>query len=255
MKYLHYILALTLIACIIGILSSFLSAPTSKPDPEALTINNHIISALELEARQQKYTYAFTEHSGDQEFIEDLITKELLIQEAQKQKIDHEDAFQVAIRSYYEQSLVKTLIDRKYESFSSGINEQTLSSYIDTHSGLYEIELSTYPNLQSTTDNQPTAQTIISSDYFNLTEDVRDVVSSLAVDELSEPLAVDSHYERIRLVSQTPSIMTNDVKNSKVVKALYEEDYLRQEMSRWLQSLRNSAEIDFPAQYPQAENQ
>jgi hypothetical protein len=255
MKYLHYILTLTLIAGLIGILSSFLSSSNPKPDPDALTINSHIISAAELETRQQKYTYAFTEHSGDQDFIEDLITKELLIQEAQKQKIDREDAFQSAISSYYEQSLVKTLIDRQYESLSSGVDEQTLAAYISAHSGLYELEIMTYPDLQSAARNEPTAQENLRDDYFNLTEDVRDIIADLAMGEMSAPLAVDSHFERIRLTGISPSIMTEDIKSSKVVIALYEEDYLRQEMKKWLQSLRSAADIDFPSEYNQAENQ
>ena len=55
------------------------------------------------------------------EFLEGLIRKELLIQEAKKMKLDREEKFVQAIERYWELTLIRDLIDLKGEEFSQKV--------------------------------------------------------------------------------------------------------------------------------------
>lgn len=55
------------------------------------------------------------------EFLEELIKKELLIQEAKKLKLDREDKFIRAIERYWEATLIKDLMELKGEEISKRI--------------------------------------------------------------------------------------------------------------------------------------
>jgi hypothetical protein len=56
-----------------------------------------------------------------QQFLEGLIRKELLIQEAKKRKLDRKEKFVRAIERYWESTLIRDLMDLKYEE----INKRT----------------------------------------------------------------------------------------------------------------------------------
>ena len=55
---------------------------------------------------------------GRQEYIDSLVDKELLLQEAQHQGLDREKDFMKSIESYWEQTLLKLLLERKSKEIS-----------------------------------------------------------------------------------------------------------------------------------------
>lgn len=55
---------------------------------------------------------------ANNEALEGLITKKVLLQEAQKQNFDKDKAFMREIERYWEQALIKLLINKKIEEFS-----------------------------------------------------------------------------------------------------------------------------------------
>ena len=55
------------------------------------------------------------------ELLEDVITRKILLQEAQKENFDKEKKFMREIEGYWEQALLKLLIHKKTEEFSEGI--------------------------------------------------------------------------------------------------------------------------------------
>ena len=56
------------------------------------------------------------------EILEQLITRNILIQEAQKENFDKDRAFLKEIESYWEQALLKLLIRKKTAEFSATFN-------------------------------------------------------------------------------------------------------------------------------------
>ena len=69
------------------------------------------------------------------EFMEELIRKELLLQEAKKMKLDRREKFMQAIERYWESTLIRDLIDVKSSEISKKvyITEKEIHDYYDQH--------------------------------------------------------------------------------------------------------------------------
>ncbi|MEA3544506.1 MAG: hypothetical protein U9R69_04715 [Thermodesulfobacteriota bacterium] len=245
MKYLHYILTLTLAICLLGIWGTSFEPSDDRDDPTALIINGHSITADEIQVRLANSSYYVKEQ---QEFMEDLITKVLLIQESQRQEIDKEESFKLAIKDYYEQSLIKILIDRQYNKMSNQFTENDITVFKENYIGEYHLILKNYPTLSAALKLQLAEEKDITSNYFNLPEGIRDLIVRLTVGETSEPVAADSAYIRIQLITKNtttaPSITTHVTEES--INQRCEEELLRQAMNKWLLELRTSAQIILP---------
>ncbi|MCK5707908.1 MAG: peptidyl-prolyl cis-trans isomerase [Candidatus Aureabacteria bacterium] len=60
-------------------------------------------------------------YSAKQAFLDELITKKVLLQEAQKNNFDKEKVFMKEIERYWEQALLKVLLKRKFEELSNAV--------------------------------------------------------------------------------------------------------------------------------------
>lgn len=101
-------------------------APDSNGSDQTLaTINDYRLSlaaferelASELELEKD---YKLT-NDAKREFLETLISKELLIQEAVRLKLDREDAFIKSIEQYWESTLIRDLVSLKSREISATI--------------------------------------------------------------------------------------------------------------------------------------
>jgi len=111
MKYIYYIVIILLvISVIIGYELIGNRNITGEP---AIVINDRTITSTEFE---RLYSQRQPHGQSKTDFINSLITKELLIQESREIGIDKDESFRKSIQNYYEQSLIKLLIDRKISS-------------------------------------------------------------------------------------------------------------------------------------------
>jgi len=78
MRYIYYIIGIILVAGIAVVATGHLLKPATNDDA-ALTVNGRTISIEEIDSRQQYASYPYRSLN---DFIDDLITRELLIQEA-----------------------------------------------------------------------------------------------------------------------------------------------------------------------------
>ena len=110
----------------IALLASCSPAPEGGGDERPLaTINDYRLS---LEAFQRQLA-AEVELEPDfkltraarRDFLESLIRKELLIQEAVRRKLDRREAFTAAIEKYWESTLIRDLIDLKSQELDQTI--------------------------------------------------------------------------------------------------------------------------------------
>ena len=126
MKYLYYILAIVVAATL---LSLFFLWPDQKILEKDIlfTINKQHYTREMVASQYSKFGY----HSGDtSEILDTAISRELLIQEAQKQAIDKEPGFKAALKDYYENGLIKILLDRKNDSMQIEITDGEIDQYI-----------------------------------------------------------------------------------------------------------------------------
>lgn len=115
-----------ILAISFSVLQACSPASESTGDEKILaTINDYHLSldafsrqlASELELEKN---YKLTE-DAKREFLETLIDKELLIQEAVRMKLDRRDAFTKAIEKYWESTLIRDLITLKSQEISETI--------------------------------------------------------------------------------------------------------------------------------------
>ena len=95
----------------------------SKP---FLSINDRIISEDEF----KKMLHAKTSHVMSREqFIESVIDRQILIQEAIKMDMNKKESFRRSVENFYEQSLIKILLDRKWDSLVVDVTNDEIAKY------------------------------------------------------------------------------------------------------------------------------
>ena len=111
---------------VITVMHACSPSPENVGDGKTLaTINDYRLSwnafqrqlASELELEKD---YKLTE-DAKKEFLETLIRKELLIQEAMRLKLDRKEAFKKSIEKYWESTLIRDLVDLKSLEISETI--------------------------------------------------------------------------------------------------------------------------------------
>lgn len=123
MRYIYYIIGIIILLTIgLAVRLNGFRVEVSEP---ALIINDRIISKTELDEFAKVGSY----HSQGQGFLDTIITRELLIQEAIRQGIHKEESFRASVEAYYEQSLVKAVVDRKLQSFSPEATDEMVGRY------------------------------------------------------------------------------------------------------------------------------
>jgi len=92
-----------------------------QPDKTAVRINDYSLTPAEfnelfLEVKAQEDT-----PQAREKFLENLIMRKLLLQEAQRDGLDKEKDFLKSIENFWEQSLLKIVIDKKIKEVSKDI--------------------------------------------------------------------------------------------------------------------------------------
>ncbi len=126
MKYLYYILAIVVAATLLSLFFLWPEQEVDGKDP-LFTINGQKYTRESITSQYSKFGY----HSDNKsEMIDTAISRELLIQEAQKQAIDRESSFRASLKNYYENGLIKILLDRKNDTLQIDISDADIDRYI-----------------------------------------------------------------------------------------------------------------------------
>ncbi|MDB4349536.1 SurA N-terminal domain-containing protein [Omnitrophica bacterium] len=111
----------------------FLSLSCAKKPPSekiAVRISDYSITAGEFNELFSDVSAEDTPEARDA-FLDNLITRKLLLKEAQKMGLDREKDFLKSIESFWEQSLLKIVIDKKISDVSQtiSISNQEVEEY------------------------------------------------------------------------------------------------------------------------------
>jgi AAA15 family ATPase/GTPase len=120
----------------------------SDPDPEAqdiaIQVNNRKISLAEFNEQLKFEVYADPEIDLTQDsraaFIDYLIQKELMIQEAVRLDLDRKEEFVRTIQTYWESTLIRQLMDLKTEEFKKKIlvTENEIDDYYEENKDWFD---------------------------------------------------------------------------------------------------------------------
>jgi hypothetical protein len=239
MKYLFIILAIVSLATVLS-LFTFLPKKAPPRDEIAISINGHDIAKDTISRESTKKGYQAKDKS---EIYDTLIIRELLIQEAERQAINKEDSFRKSLKEFYENTLIKSLLDRKNEQLQTSVSEKEISDYVALNGKIITFtRLDSIPNSQ---EEGKQAKGLSNTALFNdLASPVRILLSSLQPGQFAVHFDTDSEKYAIRLDNVQPS---SDISASqpekKHITAMLEDYKREQQMNQWLADLKQHATI------------
>ena len=239
MRYIYYIIIILIgLSAIIGY---ELRSKHYPPKDAALIINGRVITIDEF---NKLYSSQPPHLREKDDFINSLITKELLIQESQKEGIDKEEPFRKSIQHFYEQSLIKLLMDRKFASLNITINKDELNRYVSFLNKKLHVTIFTFDSIEEAKKGDYRDGESKGIYFVDLSKDIRESVISLEEGKMTEPIKTGDKYIIIRLdrVEIRSSQMPSDAEKERIKKMLIEE---KKEIiiNDWMADLRKKASI------------
>ncbi len=237
MKYILAILTITLTLSVITLVLIW-PPPLEKEEP-VVTINGFTISRKSLQNIEER---TGRHHNDQGDLLDAVITKHLLVDEAQRQNIDKEPTFRIALKNYYEQSLIKLLTERMYESTHVTINEDEIENYLSCFGKTYTFTLLKAKTLPSLTTIQQQGKQ--QSELFDeLGEPLKQVCAKLLPGDISMSFVTGNETYALLLnkIEGVTNIPANLNRESVFTTLL---DYKKeQEINNWITALRKKASI------------
>ena len=239
MRYIYYIISI-LIVLSAGIGYVLFPSHISQKDA-AVIVNDRIITTDEFNTL---YSSRPRDTAGKQEFINSLITKELLIQESQKEGIDREEPFRKSIQSFYEQSLIKLLMDRKFASFPGAVSDEELDRYHALAGSTVRLTMFSFGDAEEARKGDYKDGKRMSPHFENLSGDIRNALFRIKEGEMTTPVRCGDSYLVIRLdrIEAHPSQAMTPEERTKM-KEMLSEERKEQMIGDWIAGLRAKASI------------
>jgi hypothetical protein len=239
MRYIYYIIIiLVLLSAVIGYELIIRHEPVKDA---ALIINGRIITTDEF---NRLYSSRPSHLKEKNDFINHLITKELLIQESQKEGIDKDESFRNSIQNFYEQSLIKLLMDRKCASLRVTRCDDELNRYISFINKRLHLTIFSFDSAEEAKKgNFRNGESKIAK-FEDLSKEIRDSIISLTEGKMIEPIKTGEKYVVVRLdkVEISPSKTLSEAEKNGIKKILIEEKK-EKIMNDWVNDLRKRAYI------------
>lgn len=239
MKYVYYIVfAVIAVSAAAGY---FLSAPQTPPSNVALIINDRVITTDELKKR---YGSLRPEMENEDDFINSVITKELLIQESQRTGIDKEENFRRSIQDYYEQSLIKLLMDRKCAIFNVSVSDDELDRYVPYLNKKILLSIFSFEDFDKAKSGRYTHVEQKTSPFEDLSNEIKDQVVHLKKGETGQPIKSGDVYIALRIdgIESLPLPAPSREERERTRKVLMEAKKEKM-INDWFADLRNKARI------------
>ncbi len=238
MKYLYYIAAILVVfsgLAAYGLLNTRIEL--SKP---AIVVNDRIVTEAEYEKLLQTKPY----HMTEDQYIDSIITKQLLIQEAVRQNINKEESFRKSVETFYEQSLIKILLDRKLKSLAVDVTDKEIEKYKSFSQTHVDISKFMYKTLDEALVGENQTLQKIESNFSDISDDLKFIVLNLEEGQSSEPIVLETGAVVYRLENikhmDTGTIGEIDVKRI----SLFIQDKKKGTLlDTWTGKLKENAEI------------
>ncbi|MBU0943564.1 MAG: hypothetical protein KJ804_10900 [Proteobacteria bacterium] len=213
--------------------------PAGPPPSEdvALSVNGHSMSQKQIDEQSREQGY-HGETPEDQ--IDSLVTRQLLIQEAQRLGIDQEEGFRKALKIYYEQSLIKVLTDRKMATLTIDVSEEDIDRYLSCSGKIYTFT-QTPRERGKVVKTQGRTKTVL---FDDLSESMRFLLSSLqpgeSVSQFDTGTEVSTIYlDKVEKAEDGKMVAYDRIR----VRELIGNYQRSREIDRWILSLRKNASI------------
>lgn len=249
MKYIYY-LAIVVIIISLSIFGLLYNSDSPKQNKDtgdiAFRVNGRTFSNEEFNVLKEDKPHDLKIN----QYINTIIDKELLIQEAMKQKIHDESGFKKNIKNFYEQSLISALMSRKAAEFKASVTDDEISKFLKIMNS--EIELTTYSYKDFESAEADTAnvnEKTTNMDFSELSDNLKYIISEMKPGQRTYPLPDEYGYKVILLKNIKDSGLA--ITDSKVIRSMAEkiitEGKKKAFMEKWQQDLKKMSDIEIKA--------
>jgi hypothetical protein len=239
-KYFSNIILIVVVSALFAVgLNHYLQRPIHK-EP-LLSIDAAQYSLNELEEKMKQTPYAYSDRSY---FVDSVIDRALLLQEAQRQRLDQEPAFAKAMQDFLEQSLVRNVIDRFYAKLQPQITTDQIDHYLHWQNKSFNLQFFYYADMPQAEADQPLSERIIDSKYSILPPVIRAAISAVAIGEVTLPLQYNNELVRVKVLGENTSTDSGarSLDRQEIETKLIQEQKSAM-MDQWLQQLREQATV------------
>jgi len=230
------------ILVILSAIFSYQLMEKRRPEQDAaIIINNRIITTYEFNSLYDPQ-HAHVRDKTD--FINSLIMKELLIQESQKKGIDKEEPFRRSIQNFYEQSLIKLLMDRTFSSLQITVTDGELKKYGELLNRNITITIFNYDDEDRAKNGIFRDSEQMTVSFEDLSDDIRYSIILLNEGEMSAPVKMEEKYITVRL-DKTEKDMSQPSSqfDRELVRQTLTEWKKERAIDSWIAHLRENASI------------
>lgn len=239
MKYLLSILLIISAASIITLVYIWPDKPDNR-QKIAATVNGHNLVESQLDSELSKSGSLSTTRADS---LNSIITRELLIQEAQRQNIDKEESFRTALKTFYEQSLIKILMDRQYSKLKVDVSEEEINRYLSFFGKkitFTRMKVDSAPPHTPISENSQTTEVL----FDDLADPLRFIIAFLEPGKHTLRFDTSNEQYAIRL----DKIAVNETQatappRKDLIKELLIQNKKEQKIAQWLLDLRQNASI------------
>jgi hypothetical protein len=239
MRYLFYIIIFMLLLTV-GVITLATRDGKQPPGDYIAKVNGHYIMESDLAKGRN---VSLDAHDIKYEFINSLITKEVLIHEAMERKIDQEETFRQSVKNFYEQSLIKALLDRQQEKLPRTPTEADISAYLNLHNKMVKISLKPVSTSSQGSSEVCQAETIESL-FQNLAFSLRMNLLHLHEGDMSEKIDFMGCSYTIRLDTVSKTAQNGPPENPGKAAALIEDFNREQLLRKWIADLVQKAHVE-----------
>ena len=238
MKYIYYILGVLLVITLgLAIRLGGVKVEVSEP---ALVINDRVISKSELAEFEKVGSY----HSRGEGFLDAVITRELLIQEALKQGIHKEEAFRKSIEDFYEQSLVKALVDRELQTLSPDVTKGMITKYKEMCLKTVKYTKIIYEDEEDFKNGKPLSSSHQEHDFEDLSETLKYSLFALGPGEGSRPERSNEGIVVFRLDKAVDTASPETMPDDDQIREFLIDQGKNAMFDSWLSEIRKKARIE-----------
>jgi len=124
------------ICFLVSVIFSFAAmgcAKKTSPENEAVRINDYSLTAGEFNGLFSELKPQEDTPQAREKFLENLVTRKIILQEGEREGLDKQKDFLKSIENFWEQSLIKIVVDKKMKEISKGIDvsDQEIKDYYD----------------------------------------------------------------------------------------------------------------------------
>ncbi len=239
MKYIYYIATIFLLSSFVLGYALFREKINIKIPPEnniALIINDKYIPIDELNKLFNSRSRFFHDKK---EFIDSIIDKQIILQEAELEGINKEESFRSLIKDYYEQSLTRILIERKISSIKINVYDEEINKFQNMlNKKIYITQISR--------DQKSSAQDIEKKivNFIDLSDDVKIIIFNLKENDQTEPITISGKKisYKIEKIETDTSIQETNLSRDDIHELLKTQKQ-KKLLDEWISNIKSKSMI------------